>query len=176
VTATDRRLLPRVATATTYTAQPMVEWVAAAGRWVWSLGSKGKRRIRKWTADKQRLVDETAEAVSDAKDFIRRASPMAASVESASGQIAARMNSVDAEWSRLRPRLVRSTDRHPSDEVQRRGDELAGLVDRLLIALRYMANPITDVKEKAAASESTFKLHDEAKALVDELLEKVRAY
>ena len=154
----------------------MFDWILTAVRWLGSLGSKAKRRVKKWAADRQRLVDETADVVTDVKEFIRSASPMAATIEDVPGAIAARLEALGTEWSRLRPKLVKRTDRHPSDEVQRLGNELAEDVELLLMALRYMGNPLTDPQEKAAASESAFERHEHAKTLSADLLERVRAY
>jgi len=126
--------------------------------------------------DRQRLLDETAAPVTAAKEFIRRATPVAASVEWQPGDIAARLAGFDQDWKPIRSKLIESLDRHPSDEVQRLGNDLAEDVEKLLHGLRYLGNEWTDVAAKAAASASVIERHEHALGLVDELLKKIRAY
>ena len=78
-----------------------------------------------------------------------------------------------SHWTRYAFRgsdLIKAVDRHPSEEVQRLGNELAEDVEKLLQGLRYMGSRWTDVGAKAAVSESVNERHDHALALVDELL------
>jgi K+/H+ antiporter YhaU regulatory subunit KhtT len=101
---------------------------------------------------------------------------MAASVESEEGEIAARLNAWVQEWKELRPKLIKTVDRHPSDEVMRLGHELAEDVEKLLQGLVYMASSFTDVRVQADVSKSVIDRHDHAGELADQLLQKVRAY
>jgi hypothetical protein len=122
------------------------------------------------------LVNEGAVVLTDIKEFIRKAHPMVASVEQQPGEIQIRLASLDAEWMALRPKLLAYTNKHPSDDVRRRGEELGEDVEKLLMADRYLANPIVDVAHKAASSESAFNRHSNATALADTLLTKIRSF
>jgi hypothetical protein len=151
-------------------------WIPSNPLWIPSLWLKARRRIRKWTADRQRLVDETAEVVSKTGEFIRHATPMLASVESQPGEISARRKGWIAEWRRLRPKLIKAVDRHPSDDVQRLGHELAEDIEKLLQGFFYMSSTFADVRARTDVSQSVIDRHDHASALADELLQRVRAY
>ena len=153
----------------------MIEWLSI-GRLAGWLGWKGKQRARKWAGDRQARVDQTFGAVSPVKEFIRRANPIAVSIESWSGEIETRLGGFESDWKRLRPPLIEAVDKHPSEEVQRLGNDLAEDVEKLLMGLRFLASNLTDPDVKAAASQSVNQRRDHALELVDDLIKKVRAY
>jgi hypothetical protein len=72
--------------------------------------------------------------VSEVREFIHHATPLSVSIDSRPGEIAARLHSFEQEWKAIRSQLIKSADRHPSDDVQRLGNELAEDVEKLLMA------------------------------------------
>jgi hypothetical protein len=125
---------------------------------------------------KEALLGAGATLLTDIKEFIRHAHPMAATVEERPGAVKARLDALEGEWKTLRPKLLAYTNGHPSEDVRRRGDDLAEDVEKLLMADRYLANPIVDVGHKAAASESAFSRHESAMGIADQLLTRIRAF
>jgi hypothetical protein len=122
------------------------------------------------------LVSQGAALLTDVKEFIRRAHPMVASIEEQPGAIKARLDDLEKEWKSVRPKLLAYTNGHPSEDIRQRGDELTEDVEKLLMADRYLANPIVEVAHKAAAAESAFNRHASATGLAEQLLTKVRNF
>jgi hypothetical protein len=122
------------------------------------------------------LMTEGATLLTEIKEFISNAHPMVASVEEQPGEIQARLAALNREWKALRPKLLAYTNSHPSEDVRRRGDDLGQDIEKLLMADHYLANPIVDVKEKAASAESAFNRHASATGLADQLLTRIRAF
>jgi hypothetical protein len=156
----------------------VIQWVLTAARPFAWLTSKGRRLVCRWARNKQQLVEETADVVSETREFVHHATPLSVSIERRShpGEIEARLETFEQEWRALRPRLIKAADRHPSDDVQRLGNELAEDVEKLLMGLRFLASQLTDPSNKAAASKSVMERREHAAGLADNLLQKVRSY
>ena len=153
----------------------MVEWLSF-GRISGWFASKGWGRVKRRALDKQQLVDDTAGVASKVKELIRRASPMEASIERVPGETAAKMKSWQEDWRVLRPKLITAVDRHPSAQVRKLGNDLAEDVEKLFLALRYLASTFTGVAESAAANQSANERHAHALKLADDLLQRIHAY
>jgi hypothetical protein len=158
-------------------ARRLPTWILTPVQWIGSLAAKARRRAKSWAAGRQQLADDTTGVITETQEFIRKASPIVAATEEVPGAITARLDALDREWSRLRPRLVKQTNRHPSDKVQQFGVELAEDVELLLQGLRYMGGSHSlEVAARAAVSESVFDRHEHAKGLAGDLLQAARAH
>jgi hypothetical protein len=151
----------------------MPDWLLAVVRPLWEVPRAGWRRLQSMAAERQDRASAGADVVSDVQEFLGRATPLAVSIEGEPGEIRSRLDDFNYEWEELRPRLRKYTNGHPSDQIRKLGPELIDEVEKLLLGLRYMSSKFTDLKEKAAVSESVFAQHARSVKLADDLLGQI---
>jgi hypothetical protein len=93
-------------------------------------------------------------------------------------EIEARLREWDEEWTQLRGRLLTYANAHPSDDVRTLANELVEMIRTSSSATYYLFLTLyTAARGEGMESFHNAELrHDEAVALAEKLLEKIRRY
>ena len=149
----------------------MPHWLLTPLGWLKAPFGWGKRKLAQHFTDRRELVREGSAILTPVSEFIGKMHP--ANFVWSEEAVAQQYRMVGAEWLVIRPRLLRYANQHPSDEVKRLGNELAGAVEKLLLV--PLTGPVQSV-ESSALYQSAVKLNDEARGFCDKMLTLVRTY
>jgi hypothetical protein len=154
-----------------------MDWFSIPIRVVTWPPQKFNRWTKKRGADRNALVREGSEILTPVIDIAKKVGPggiMWGSRE----EIEARLREWDEEWTQLRSRLLTYANAHPSDDVRTLANELVEAIRTSFSASYYLFLTLNTAArgEGMETFHNAERRHDEAVALAEKLLQKIRRY